>query len=486
MKPLKITLNMVAFVIVAVIFISGCATSYQSTGFTGGYSETQLAPDVFRIRFAGNGYTSGERAQDFAMLRAADLALQHGFKYFAVIDESSSTAVSRFTTPGSATTTGSAYVSGGDGNYYGSYSGQTKYTPPQTYNVFKSRAGLLIRCFTDKQEAIYTFDAVFLQQSLKQKYHITTPATEPVVNRTSPNNPSITNAPASFIPDWAKTDSSPQPVTNAADTNVSDYVPVSPSGTNAETTLFEEIKAKAGKGDAATQCRLGELFSRGFTDVDGKSLRQEKNEKEAIKWFSKAAEQNYQLAWLELGELFLAHNDYSEAVKWLRKAADFGYVMAMETLGEVNQNGLGVAKDYEEAAHWYRMAAEQGECASQHSLGMMYEHGDGVAKDYVEAYKWYNIAIANPDYQKDQAWLRERIKLKLNTDESRIGEFERDLNALESRMTSGQSNGHRHRLFHHRRRLFDFQLSRSQRCRAGSLAYWCRHDSGQGSASGHG
>ena len=206
------------FIIAAVIFINGCATSYHSTGFTGGYSETQLAPDVFRIHFAGNGYTSGERAQDFAMLRAADLTLQHGFKCFAIIDESSSTAVSSFTTPGSATTTGSAYVSGGYGNYYGSYSDQTTYTPPQTYYVFKPRAGLLIRCFTDKPEAIYTFDAAFLQQSLKQKYHITTPAAGPAggVNLTSPDNPSSTNAATQF------------PLT---------FVPDSPSGTNTEKKL---------------------------------------------------------------------------------------------------------------------------------------------------------------------------------------------------------------------------------------------------------
>ncbi len=51
-------------------FLSGCATSYQQRGFAGGYSETQLAPDVFRVNFEGNGYTSSERAQDFALLRA--------------------------------------------------------------------------------------------------------------------------------------------------------------------------------------------------------------------------------------------------------------------------------------------------------------------------------------------------------------------------------------------------------------------------------
>src|SRR5438128_1156200 len=87
------------------ILLSGCATSYQSNGFTGGYSETRLAPDVFRVVFNGNGYTSGERAQDFALLRASDLTIQGGCSYFAIIDEKNSTSTSSFTTPGHAQTT---------------------------------------------------------------------------------------------------------------------------------------------------------------------------------------------------------------------------------------------------------------------------------------------------------------------------------------------------------------------------------------------
>jgi hypothetical protein len=41
-------------------FLASCATPYESTGFLGGYSDTALAPDVYRISFQGNGYTSQE------------------------------------------------------------------------------------------------------------------------------------------------------------------------------------------------------------------------------------------------------------------------------------------------------------------------------------------------------------------------------------------------------------------------------------------
>jgi hypothetical protein len=156
-------------------FLSGCATPYQSSGLSGGYSQTQLGPDVFRIYFTGNSYTSVERTQDFAMLRAADLAEQHNFKCFAILNEASSTMVSSFTTPAFATTTGNAYVSGGAGSYSGAYASQTTSASPETYEVTKPRQGLLIQCFVEKPQAVYTFDAAFVQQSLRQKYKIKPP-----------------------------------------------------------------------------------------------------------------------------------------------------------------------------------------------------------------------------------------------------------------------------------------------------------------------
>jgi len=134
-------------VIVAVLsLMAGCATPYQAKGAAGGFSETQLAMDVYRIHFGGNAYTSPEQVQDFALLRAADLTLEHNFKYFAIMDETASNEVSAFTTPGTANTTGSGYVYGNTGYAQGNFSSQTTYTPPQTYLMYKPRSDLAIRC----------------------------------------------------------------------------------------------------------------------------------------------------------------------------------------------------------------------------------------------------------------------------------------------------------------------------------------------------
>ena len=148
------------FVVLAVLMF-GCATSYQSKGLMGGYSETQLAPDTFKVSFGGNGYTSGERAQDFTLLRAAELTLQNGYNYFVVINESNTKSISTHTTGGYASTSGRFYR--------GRYSSSTWFTPPSTYNTARPQSGLAIKCYVDKP-SVECFDAAFIRDSLKRKY----------------------------------------------------------------------------------------------------------------------------------------------------------------------------------------------------------------------------------------------------------------------------------------------------------------------------
>lgn len=49
-----------------------------------GFFETQLAPNTYEVHFDGNNASSRERVDDFALLRAAELCLQAGFRFFAV------------------------------------------------------------------------------------------------------------------------------------------------------------------------------------------------------------------------------------------------------------------------------------------------------------------------------------------------------------------------------------------------------------------
>jgi hypothetical protein len=86
-------------VVLSALVLGACATTYQPMGFSGGYSETQLSENVFRVAFNANGYSSRERTEDFALLRSADLALEHGFTHFAIVDGRQDTNYGAFTTP---------------------------------------------------------------------------------------------------------------------------------------------------------------------------------------------------------------------------------------------------------------------------------------------------------------------------------------------------------------------------------------------------
>jgi len=118
---------------------------------------------------------------------------------------------------------------------------------------------------------------------------------------------------------------------------------------------FESIKAQAMSGDAGAQHNLGVLYQRG------------------------------------LG----VEQDYKEAVKWYLKAAEQEYADAQRNLGVMYQNGLGVEQNAQEAhkwcrkaEKWYRIAAEQGDAAAQRGLGVLYFLGIGVEPDFKESIRW--------------------------------------------------------------------------------------------------
>src|SRR6516162_1390840 len=155
-------------VIALTLIMASCATPYESNGLLGGYSDTALAPDVYRVSFQGNGYTTSEKTQDFAVLRAADLTLAKGFRYFAIVNEANGGNSGVINTPGTSFTPVSALRVGN--MVYGS--GTTTYMPGLSIPVFFPKSGLLIRCFKERPTGMFALDANFIATSVRQKYHI--------------------------------------------------------------------------------------------------------------------------------------------------------------------------------------------------------------------------------------------------------------------------------------------------------------------------
>jgi hypothetical protein len=159
-----------SLLLVLVLFIVfGCATRYQSQGFTGGFSETQLDKNIFRVSFNGNAYTSSERADDLVLLRSAEIGHVNGFTHFVIVDSKSKQSYSTYTTPTQSTTT--ATVNAFGNTAYGqanttTYGGQTflQVRPSATNTViyFASRPNL----------SGMVYDVSFLCSSLGAKYQV--------------------------------------------------------------------------------------------------------------------------------------------------------------------------------------------------------------------------------------------------------------------------------------------------------------------------
>lgn len=67
---------------------SGCATVYEKEGvFTNGYSDFQKTPDLFVVTFRANEHTASEKVLEYALRRSAEIAQEHGFRYFTVLEQ---------------------------------------------------------------------------------------------------------------------------------------------------------------------------------------------------------------------------------------------------------------------------------------------------------------------------------------------------------------------------------------------------------------
>jgi hypothetical protein len=159
------------------MFLVSCSTAYQPVGLTGGFSSTRLDENVFQVSFRGNGYTRQERASDYALLRSAEVALEHGFPYFAIVDGQRYAEQSAWTSPSTSTTNLNATTYGNLSTYgnTGTYSGNTYGTATtttyggQTFLIRRPTASNTILCFKEKPDG-FVYNAAFIVKSMKEKY----------------------------------------------------------------------------------------------------------------------------------------------------------------------------------------------------------------------------------------------------------------------------------------------------------------------------
>ena len=125
--------------------------------------------------------------------------------------------------------------------------------------------------------------------------------------------------------------------------------------------------------------------------------------------------------------------DDRQAVFWFRKAAEQGDASAQNNLGLMYANGEGVPEDDRQAVFWFRKAAEQGDASAQNNLGLMYANGEGVPEDDVRAYAWGNLAAA----QGDEGGKLLRALLRQGMTPAQIAEGQALSRRLAARIESG-------------------------------------------------
>jgi hypothetical protein len=155
-------------ILVAALGPSGCAlmmpTPYQpySTWNGGGFTETEVQPGLFLVRFIGNESTTPDRTADYALLRAADICLQRGKGFLRVGDLATQTVQSGYI-PGTSTTT---VVPSSDPNAPPIVSVDTM--PPTL--LYGPQSGLAVSCVESKQNGAW--DASYLARAIRTKYSL--------------------------------------------------------------------------------------------------------------------------------------------------------------------------------------------------------------------------------------------------------------------------------------------------------------------------
>ncbi|MBT4161459.1 MAG: tetratricopeptide repeat protein [Gammaproteobacteria bacterium] len=215
-------------------------------------------------------------------------------------------------------------------------------------------------------------------------------------------------------------------------------------------------------GYAASKVNLGNLLR------DGKGVKRDPDR--ALILYEQAAEDDYTVALVALGEMYLrggVEQDARKAIELLNRAAEDGVTTAHHHLGFAYEKGRGLSRDYVKAMEHYRVAAMQGYAPSQGALGYLYRRGHGTKKDFIEAVKWYRLAAEQGDATAANrlAWLMatcpvsevcnghvalEFARLAVETDSSatnidslaaafaRVGEFDQALRVIRELLATKQ------------------------------------------------
>lgn len=153
------------------------------------------------------------------------------------------------------------------------------------------------------------------------------------------------------------------------------------------------LAAEAGVAEA--QALYGQML------LDGDEVP--KDERAAIAWFHKAAQQGHVLAINMIGRCFdLGWGvvvDKARAAEWFALAADKGLDWGMYNYATLLALGEGIAEDKAAALEWLRKAADLGNAKAINFIGSFHEDGWVVDRDMAVAAECYRRAAEGGDFR---------------------------------------------------------------------------------------
>ncbi|MEO0542942.1 MAG: peptidoglycan-binding protein [Pseudomonadota bacterium] len=202
---------------------------------------------------------------------------------------------------------------------------------------------------------------------------------------------------------------------------VVDPTPVAAVPTDAGTPALQDA---ARSGDATAMFLIGDYFA-AKAQTDGPASA-EQNNRDALAWYTKSAEDGYAPAQQRVGSLYEkgigADRDFALAKSWYQLAADQGNSAAMHNLAVLYANGVDGQPELSQAVRWFEEAALLGVPDSQYNLGVMAVRGDGMEPSLRDSYKWFALAAQSGD--SDAAAKRDTVAERMDPETLKLAQDE--------------------------------------------------------------
>ena len=149
--------------------------------------------------------------------------------------------------------------------------------------------------------------------------------------------------------------------------------------------------------------------------IKGYQYERKKEDKEALKWYLKAANQGDARAQYKVGWLYHwgknMKRDYKKAMYWYKKSAEQKNIRAYYQVAYLYSSKKWIGQDEQLAFVWCQKAAKNGLRIAQKILGFYYEFGRGTEIDYHKAMYWYGEAAKQGSQNAKRAMIALKKKL---------------------------------------------------------------------------